>query len=400
MSKFSLICFLLILPLLLSGCWSKRELNELAIVLALGIDKVDDEFELSVQVVDPSEISTRKPSTGRTPVITYHAKGETIFEAIRKMTVLAARKPYFSHLRIVVIGEELAKEGINEALDLISRDHEFRNDFDVILSHQASAKDVLNVLTPIEKVPANKMLNSLRVSEKVWGSTISINIDDLVNTLNNNEKSATLSAIEIHGDPKLGMDQTNVKKVKTPVLLKYAGLAVFKKDRYIGLLTEDESRGLSFINDKIESTIEIIACKKGGTLSTEITKSTSKVKGNFKKGSPQINVHIDVEQNVGEVECNMKLSNNKSIKYINKKTEEIIKQQVENTIRTVQQNYQVDVFGFSEVLHRSDAKQWKKIKKDWDTIFPELPIKVEVHVDTQGLGTMQNSLLHKSKKEE
>lgn len=71
-------------------------------------------------------------------------------------------------------------------------------------------------------------------------------------------------------------------------------------------------------------------------------------------------MHIDVEQNVGEVECDMKLSNNKSIKYINKKTEKMIKQQVEHTIRTVQQNYQVDVFGFSEVLHRSDAKQWKK----------------------------------------
>lgn len=51
MSKFSLICFLLILPLLLSGCWSKRELNELAIVVALGVDKVDDEYELSIQVV-------------------------------------------------------------------------------------------------------------------------------------------------------------------------------------------------------------------------------------------------------------------------------------------------------------------------------------------------------------
>ena len=390
MSKSSLICFLLILPLLLSGCWSKRELNELAIVVALGVDKVDDQYELSIQVVDPSEISTRQPSTGRTPVITYHATGETIFEAVRKMTTLAARKPYFSHLRIVVIGEELAKEGINEALDLISRDHEFRNDFDVIMSHEATAKDVLSVLTPIEKVPANKMLNSLRVSEKVWGSTISINIDDLVNTLNNNEKSAILSAIEIHGDPKLGMDQTNVKRVKTPVLLKYVGLAVFKKD----------SRGLSYINDKIDSTIEIIACTNGGTLSTEITKSTTKIKGNFKKGSPHINVHIDVEQNVGEVECDMKLSNNKSIKYINKKTEKMIKQHVENTIRTVQQNYQVDVFGFSEVLHRSDAKQWKKIKNDWETIFPELPINVEVHVNTQGLGTMQNSLLHKSKKEE
>ncbi len=34
------------------------------------------------------------------------------------------------------------------------------------------------------------------------------------------KKSAVLSAIEIHGDPKLGMDQTNVKKSENPCTFK------------------------------------------------------------------------------------------------------------------------------------------------------------------------------------
>ena len=162
-SKMMLL-FLVLTSLLLSGCWSKRELNELGIVVALGIDKVDDDYEVSIQVVDPSEISSKQPSSGRSPVVTYHAKGKSVFEAIRRMTTLTPRKPYFSHLQIVVIGEELAKEGLNEPLDFIARDHEFRNDFDVIVSHEATAKEVLNVLTPIEKMPANKLLNSIKVS--------------------------------------------------------------------------------------------------------------------------------------------------------------------------------------------------------------------------------------------
>ncbi len=110
MSKIKMILLLLILTLLLSGCWSKRELNELAIVVALGIDKIDDEYEISIQVVDPSEISSKQPSSGRSPVVTYHAKGKSVFEAIRRMTTLTPRKPYFSHLQIVVIGQKLAEE--------------------------------------------------------------------------------------------------------------------------------------------------------------------------------------------------------------------------------------------------------------------------------------------------
>ncbi|UZN01200.1 Ger(x)C family spore germination C-terminal domain-containing protein [Lysinibacillus sp. MHQ-1] len=39
----------------------------------------------------------------------------------------------------------------------------------------------------------------------------------------------------------------------------------------------------------------------------------------------------------------------------------------------------------------------KKIKNDWPTIFPDLPVHVRVKVTTQGLGTMQNSLLKKAK---
>ena len=77
----------------------------------------------------------------------------------------------------------------------------------------------------------------------------------------------------------------------------------------------------------------------------------------------------------------------------------MIQQQIEKTISTVQQTYRADIFGFGEELHRTDPKKWKKIKDDWPTMFQELPVNVEVNVKTKGLGTMQNSLLNKKKKE-
>ena len=397
MSKLKLMLFLVLASLLLSGCWSKRELNELAIVVALGIDKVDDDYEVSIQVVDPSEISSKQPSSGRSPVVTYHAKGKSVFEAIRRMTTITPRKPYFSHLQIVVIGEELAKEGLNEPLDFIARDHEFRNDFDVIVSHEATAKEVLNILTPIEKIPANKLLNSIQVSEKSFGSTLSVSTDELLNTLSSKEKSAVLSAVEIHGDTKLGIDQTNVERIKTPVILKYAGIAVFKEDKLVGVLSEEESTYYNFLNNKIESTIQVIACPKGGELSTEITKSTSKIKGTFKNSQPKITITIDITQNIGEVNCDINLTKDKTIHLIDKKTEEKIKEHTEKTLKIIQKDYKLDILAFGEALHRTDPKEWKKIQKEWSTIYPEVTVNIEVHVTTQGLGTIQNSLLYKSK---
>ncbi|KJB84520.1 hypothetical protein AZ66_30790, partial [Paenibacillus sp. E194] len=109
---------LLLLGLLVSGCWNRREMNDLAIAVGMGIDKAENgQYEVFVQVVDPGEVSARKPSGNRAPVTLYSAKGNTVFQAIRRMTTITPRKVYFSHLRIFVFGEEMAREGISKPLD-------------------------------------------------------------------------------------------------------------------------------------------------------------------------------------------------------------------------------------------------------------------------------------------
>jgi len=388
-SKAVIIIFILFC-ILLSGCWSKRELNELAIVVGAGIDKVDNGFEVSVQIVNPSEISSQKPSSSQATVITYHATGESIFEAIRKLTTITPRKAYFAHLQVLILGDRLAIEGINDVIDLFVRDPEARNDFVVLVSHESSAKEILNVLTPIEKIPANKMLYSLQGTEKAWGSTLSINIDELATIINSEKKSAVLPVIEIQGDKQLGPEKKNVEKIETSAILKYIGLSVFKQDKLVGFLTEEDSKSFNFLNDNIKSTVIVLTCPKAGKLTTEITDSTTKIKGTFKNNTPRIDINIHIDQNVGEVQCDIDLNVSKTTEYINKKAAQTIKSQIKKMITTIQQSYSSDIVGFGEVLYREDYKAWKNIKDDWSTIFPELEVEIEVYVNTNSVGTVNN----------
>lgn len=393
MKKNIIIMSLIILILILSGCWSKRELNELALVAALGIDLIDDEYAISAQVIDPSQVSSKQSASGHAPVVTYHAKGKTVFEAVRKILALSPRKLYFAHLQLVVIGEELAENGLRDTIDFLARDQEIRNDFTVIVSQKATAKDVLNVLTPIEKIPANKMLNSLKSMQDAWGSTLVVDIEDLVTDLGVHNQYFVLSAIEVLGDKSLGIDQTNVERIETPVKLKFTGLAIFKEDKLLGYLDEYESKSLNYLNNKIKSTIEIIGCPSKGELSTEITQSKTKTTGVIRDGKPTINISINVVQNVAEVNCDMDLTEMETMDWINKQTAEHIKKNINQLLKILQKNYQADVLGFGEAIHRADPTEWKKIKGDWQTIYPEVEVNVRVNVNTQGLGTMQNSKL-------
>ncbi|WP_368042008.1 Ger(x)C family spore germination protein [Lysinibacillus sphaericus] len=386
------LIFLIFISIILTGCWSKRELNELAIVTAAGIDKTDEGYEVSVQIINPSEIAPENTS-GKSPVITYHATGESVFEAIRKLDTLTPRKAYFAHLNILVIGDSLASNGINQSIDLFARDPETRDDFSVIVSSSSPAKEVISVLTPLEKIPAKKILNSLRASEKALGTTLSVDIDQILQNFGRAGSSYILPTIEIIGEKDVDVENENVEKISTPTILKYSGLAIFKQDKLIGILSEKQSKTFNYIDNNVKSTLEIISCPdKIGRLTTEITSSIAKVTGEFKNGKPKINIRLDLTQNVGQViKCNIDLSDNKTIEYINTNTEESVKMQIEETLETIQQYYHTDIFGFGDVLHREDPKEWGVIKENWSNMFTELPVTVEVHVITQSVGAIDKN---------
>jgi len=378
---------LLSVLLLLGGCWNKRELNELAIVTAVGVDKSDEQFEISVQIVNPSQVASNKASGIQVPVFTYHAKGKSLFDAIRKLTALTPRKPYYAHAQIIIIGEEMAEEGMNSILDLFQRDPEGRSDFNFIVSHDSTAQEILSVLTPLEDVPASKMFKSLKVSEAVWGTTESVILDDLIQSLGSIDHSAVLPSIHIYGDADAGDFSSNIEKIDSPAQLKYGGLAIFKNYKLIGYLTEQESRDYNFLNNNIKSTFEIIACPEEGKISTEIINSSTKMTGHFQNDVPSISIKLDIEQNVAEVSCSLDLTKSKTIDALNKETSRQIKERLERTLQTIQQTYQADLLKFSNVLHREDYQAWNRIKKNWQTLYPNLEVQIEVDVHTKGVGT-------------
>lgn len=253
---------LLILSLFLTGCWDRRELNELGITLAIGIDKVEDEYQVTAQVVVPSEISA-KTSTGRSPVTLFQANGETVYEALRKITKNSPRKIYPGHLRTLVLGEDLAEEGIAESLDFLSRDWELRSDFFVVIAKDMTAGEVLNVTTTIENIPANHMFNTLKTSEAFWAATNGFLLDELIANLTIDGKEAVLTGILVTGE-KMGSSKQNVESITPSAQIKYDELAVFKKDKLVGWLTERQSRGYNGIVNEVQKTVTAISCPEKG----------------------------------------------------------------------------------------------------------------------------------------
>ncbi|WP_240689470.1 Ger(x)C family spore germination protein [Ammoniphilus sp. YIM 78166] len=397
--RLGMACILILLLILITGCWSRRELNELGIVVGMGIDKSGDQYLVSFQVVDPGEVAAKQGATGRAPVVMYKEESDTLFEAIRKITTISPRRSYFSHLRILVIGEELAKEGIGKSLEMIFRDHEFRTDFYIVVTKATKAEDVLRVITPLEKIPANHLFYSLQASEQTWAPmTTTVTLDQLISDIVSEGKHPVLTGLQVQGDKKAAETKDNAEEIESPGHLQYVQLAAFKKDRLVGWLNVEESGAYNYIQNNVHNTVHQVPCSKGGKAVVELLRSQTNLKGGVTNGKPQIDVNIQAEGNVAEVGCgNLDLSKPETIDELETEINQSIKDSIEASIEKVQERVKADIFGFGEAIRRSDPQAWKELKGDWDQAFQDLPVTVKVDVKIRRVGTVGETFLSELK---
>lgn len=392
-----LLCICILMTISITGCWSRRELNDLAIAVGMGIDKSGSKYHVSVQVVEPAEVAGNK-SSGVAPVTMYQATGNTLLEALRKMTTISPRKIYIAHLRVVVIGESLAKEGIADSLDFLTRDPEARNDFFIVIAKETKAIDTLKILTNLEKVPSVRLFSALEVSEKQWAPTTAVKVDKLISDLVSEGRHPILTGLKVIGDPKIGETKKNVETILSPADLQYSGLAVFRKDKLIGWLSNEEGKAYNYINDNVKSTAGSVICPDGGKITLKVIRSHTKIKGSVRDDRPRIDIEVMTEANVAEVQCHLDLRNVETIENVEKWADQRAEELINKTITRVQQDYKVDIFGFGEAIRRSNPKDWKKLKENWDQTFVNIPVNIKVTYDIKHLGKVSNSFLEEMKK--
>ena len=115
---------LLALCVMLPGCGGAAEIEDIGFVLAMGVDRHEESgIKLWLQMALPSSGPEGQAQQESLPFITT---GETLYQALMKAQAQSSRRIMLGHVRVVVIGERLAREGIAALLDPLVRDGSFR----------------------------------------------------------------------------------------------------------------------------------------------------------------------------------------------------------------------------------------------------------------------------------
>lgn len=371
--KFVLLFIVAVNVFLLTGCWNYVEINGQINVSGIAVDigRFGKKYHLSAEIITVS--SKEKESVSASVVET---ESDTVFEGIRNLMTITTKKLYFGHCKAFVISEKAAKNGIGEILDMTIRNHELRSEVDVVIAKSGEARQVLLTEGIANPIMAYKIYDLMETSPKAVGGALTTKAYKVFNSIQSDGMSTVIPALEIR--------DAEDKKV-----LKFAGVAVFDKDKLVGYLDERQTKYLSFLNDKIgrSGLLTFKASEKPDLfLSYELYKNDTKRKMRFDGEVPSVEITVNTSVIIGEAEIQADFSKPEELEKARRLFEENMEKDLTELIYTAQAKLDCDILGLGSQMEKSNPKMWEKYKDNWNQTFKKLKINVKCKAAITGSG--------------
>ena len=366
---------------MLTGCWDNVPIEDRGFVIGSAIDlkdgKVDGNYDLTLTnqfVVPPGLNSPMNGGSGGKAFMNLSGSGDSVFAIDQEMASLTSKMPFFEHLKLLVVSDELLETPhlFADVLDVFVRDKEMRRGVKVVAA-KGEAKDILGIQPENEQLPAVYINNLLEVSMKKTNLFKPMHVGDIHQMLLTN--SSFIIPYVIAAKNKVD----------------YKGGAIFHgyEDRLVGFLDEKEMTALNLVNGDTHG--GTITFTYGGDLITfKINNAKSDVKLDT-KDPERINITVDigVEGGIAEVFGNKNLNNSQTLSEIEKEISKQIETMTGQTIARTQKEMNADIFAFDQKLNERHYHTWQKIKDNWDhgeNLFAKSNIRVnaKAHVRTAG----------------
>ena len=379
MKKIILSIFILIC---VSGCFNYNELNNYSIATGMAIDFKDDKYLVSFLISNGKKVENES-SNSQYQAVLYSGLGDTVYEAIKNIGLISPKQLYIGHLSSIVVSEDVARDGLYDALEFLLEDSQSKKNFYVVLAKDCLAKDILSITTPMTDFSSESISDNVESSYRLQGSIISKTYNDVIYDLVNDGIDTAISSYVVVGDKDMGVTLNNLKTVEPRSYIKLDSLGIFKGDKLVGWANKDQARGINIINNNVVELYINIPCKDG-----YIVVNTNNLSTNSKVTKDNINISTKGTASISEVTCDINL-NDKNIYELKKKVNDEIERLINDGFMFARDNG-TDVFGFGLSYYRNNPKEYKNI--NWYDIYSNLDINIDVNIDIKSSGSLKQSI--------
>lgn len=127
--KYRAVISLILCTSLLTGCWDREEINDVAFVIGIAVDKEGEDYRSSLQIALPGQSGASGSegggggTSGDKPWFILSNTARTLRGTSLEGQKSLSRRIYYAHRRTILIGEELAREGLPRCLTYLQDIH-------------------------------------------------------------------------------------------------------------------------------------------------------------------------------------------------------------------------------------------------------------------------------------
>jgi spore germination protein KC len=366
-----------------TGCWDQVELNRASLITGMALEPGQNmRYKVTFETVNALETDPNKGGKGGTPTALYTKEGNSIAEATSRLNESLERMPLLAHIRIIIIDEKLAREGINQFIDVLQRNRYVREDVLVLVAKGYPASDFLKTVYARGQYASFKIQTQVETYRKVFGGIPRSHLFDIAQALLTEGRVLMLGAITISGDVEKSESLDAIKTVYPAAVVRTAGAAVFRGDKLIGYLSNEQTRMAMLASDYVSSTLFSLPGPGGkptspGAIAVQFYHMHSHMHVSMDGDKPKFRLHVEGDGKITSIDRNIKLTKIQGFDTIEQLTSEYVNAKMQETFAYVQKEFGVDVFGFGEHYYRYQFRKFKPLAKEWNTLFSRADLDVQ-----------------------
>ena len=365
------------------GCWNYKELNDYAIANGMAIDYIDNKYNVSFLISNGKKIENMSNNSLYQSFV-YSGSGDTISDAVNDIGLIIPKQLYIGQLSSIVISEEVAKNGLYDALEYLLEDSKSEKNFFVVLAKDSLAKDILSVTTQISDNLSESISNNIQSSNRSQGSIVSKTFNDIIYELVNDGIDTFISSYTIVGNKDMGVTNDDLESNEPKSYIKYDNLGIFKGDKLVGWADSNQSNGINIINNDVNELYLNIPCDDG-----YVVVNTTDLHSKKEIGKDFVKINTTGNAWISEVTCSINLDNEDNINELKKRIDMEIEKLINAGFMFAREN-KSDVFGFGLSYYKNNPKEYKSI--NWDDIYSKIGINVNVNKKKKKSGSLKKNI--------
>jgi len=359
---------------ILTSCWDQVEIDDRLFITNMGFDKPTEEeaqdplnrYKITVGFRNQSGGMGTDPEVGN---VTLSTVTTDMYTAERLLATRTNKSLFFGHLKVMLIGEEVARDELlfREVLDAVERNPIMSRKVSIGIV-EGPASDALELEPKLEGNVGMFLADIFRRKDRTQKAPL-IDLGEALITLHENG-SALIPRI-----------------IPSSEEIKVAGAAVIKDYKMVGWLSATESNDITIANGQIQF-ITFAVPHMDQVVPLTITDGESSYEYVETENERKMIINIEMEGDVEMFYLNAKedILDPTFLTVIQDHASKIIKESMEGTVKKLQSEFNVDVLGFDRYLEKYKPRVWREIKGDWNEIFPTLTVEVNVETKLRRVG--------------